>query len=150
MLQVGWYCTLVPESQEFATKFCTIVWHLVLTNFAMYMYISFLSKQKSQLSININVHSRLIYCFIIQSDQAFKRKMMSTAKINRTYELMSKRRVKGFYNYISAENLRQGALSLLQTTGLGKLKPNTLLLGFKGDWQTNTPEAVSEYVNIIQ
>lgn len=63
---------------------------------------------------------------------------------------MNKRRVKGFYNYVSAASLRDGTLALLQTTGLGKLRPNTVLLGFKSDWAAAPPQLVGDYVNIIQ
>lgn len=63
---------------------------------------------------------------------------------------MNKRRVKGFYNYVTADSLRAGSLSLLQTAGMGKLKPNTLMLGFKGDWDTCSAESVADYVHIIQ
>lgn len=75
---------------------------------------------------------------------------MSSSRLNRIYEVMNKRRVKGFYNYVSASSLRDGALALLQTTGLGKLRPNTILLGFKTDWETAEFQHVEDYVNIIQ
>lgn len=63
---------------------------------------------------------------------------------------MSKRRVKGFYNYVTAESLSDGAMSLLQNSGLGKLKPNTLMLGFKGDWQSCGGSSIIDYMQIIQ
>lgn len=38
---------------------------------------------------------------------------------------------------------------LVQSQGLGKLRPNTLMLGFKNDWQTVDEEDVHNYVGII-
>lgn len=87
---------------------------------------------------------------MLQSDVPYKRKVLSQAKLDRTYQLMAKRKVKGFYNYVMTDNLRQGALTLVQTAGLGKLKPNMLLMGFKCDWLSSNPQSVSDYVNIIQ
>ena len=86
---------------------------------------------------------------MIQTDGK-RKKTLSQVRLERTYELMTKRRVKGFYNYITSDSLRAGSLSLLQTTGLGKLRPNLLLLGFKANWQLSSPKQVTDYVNIIQ
>lgn len=43
-----------------------------------------------------------------------------------------------------------GARSLLQTTGIGKLSPNVLMLGYKNDWRTCGREELLEYFNILQ
>uniref|UniRef100_A0A8C7UCH1 Solute carrier family 12 member 2-like n=1 Tax=Oncorhynchus mykiss TaxID=8022 RepID=A0A8C7UCH1_ONCMY len=45
-----------------------------------------------------------------------------------------KNRIKAFYTPVFAEDLRHGAQYLLQATGLGRLKPNTLVMGFKNNW----------------
>lgn len=68
-----------------------------------------------------------------------------------SYKWMKKRRIKSFYTEINASSLRTGVVSLLQTTGLGKLRPNTLALGFKNNWSTenNQHESVLEYYQII-
>ena len=39
---------------------------------------------------------------------------------------------------------------MLGLTGLGKVRPNTLVLGFKNDWQNVHDDKVDEYVNIIK
>lgn len=38
----------------------------------------------------------------------------------------------------------------MQATGVGKLKPNTLFMGFKSDWKDSSPEEVLEYFQIIK
>lgn len=38
---------------------------------------------------------------------------------------------------------------MLQSAGVGKLKPNTLVLGFKRDWKKASDSEINEYVNII-
>ncbi|XP_037531245.1 solute carrier family 12 member 3 [Nematolebias whitei] len=62
---------------------------------------------------------------------------------------LNTRKVRSFYAPLSAESLRAGAKNLLQASGLGKLKPNTLVLGFKGNWGESTPESIEDYINTI-
>lgn len=37
-----------------------------------------------------------------------------------------------------------------QNVGVGKFRPNLLILGFKSNWQTDNPENVQQYLGIIQ
>ncbi|XP_056022591.1 solute carrier family 12 member 3-like isoform X2 [Ostrea edulis] len=67
------------------------------------------------------------------------------------YHWLHNRRVKGFYSVTTAENFRTGAQSLMQNVGVGKLKPNILLMGFMSRW--NNPEVnqalVEEYFHVV-
>ena len=65
------------------------------------------------------------------------------------YSWMQKRKIKSFYTEINANSFRAGAVSLMQSVGIGKLRPNTLMMGFKNDWQTSSVESVLEYYEII-
>ncbi|XP_062888086.1 solute carrier family 12 member 2-like [Mobula hypostoma] len=56
---------------------------------------------------------------------------------------------KGFYSAVYAGDLRQGALCLLQAVGLGRMRPNTLVLGFKTNWTLTSIKEVDCYINII-
>nr|UQS87558.1 solute carrier family 12 member 2 [Rhamdia quelen] len=56
---------------------------------------------------------------------------------------------KAFYTPVIAEDLRVGTQYLLQAAGLGRLKPNTLVLGFKNDWQNADMKETETYVNMI-
>uniref|UniRef100_A0A3B5LCQ3 Solute carrier family 12 member 10, tandem duplicate 1 n=1 Tax=Xiphophorus couchianus TaxID=32473 RepID=A0A3B5LCQ3_9TELE len=62
---------------------------------------------------------------------------------------LNKRKVRSFYTSLMADNLRAGAKQLLQASGLGKLKPNTLVLGFKTNWRDSAPESIEDYITII-
>ncbi|XP_030609324.1 solute carrier family 12 member 3-like [Archocentrus centrarchus] len=62
---------------------------------------------------------------------------------------MNKRKVRSFYTPLTADSLRAGAQYLLQASGLGKLKPNTLVLGFKTNWRESSPESIEDYINTI-
>ncbi|KAG1930719.1 solute carrier family 12 member 2 isoform X1 [Pimephales promelas] len=56
---------------------------------------------------------------------------------------------KAFYTPVVAEDLRQGTQYLLQAAGLGRLRPNTLVLGFKNDWRIGDVKDVETYINLI-
>ncbi|MCJ8742578.1 hypothetical protein PDJAM_G00083660 [Pangasius djambal] len=56
---------------------------------------------------------------------------------------------KAFYTPVIAEDLRVGTQYLLQAAGLGRLRPNTLVLGFKNDWKNVDMKDTETYVNII-
>ncbi|XP_038597036.1 solute carrier family 12 member 3-like [Tachyglossus aculeatus] len=62
---------------------------------------------------------------------------------------LNSRKIRSFYTVISAPTLRAGAQSLMQVSGLGRLKPNVLVLGYKHDWQEEPSVAVEEYVGVI-
>uniref|UniRef100_A0A8C4RHU9 Solute carrier family 12 member 10, tandem duplicate 3 n=1 Tax=Erpetoichthys calabaricus TaxID=27687 RepID=A0A8C4RHU9_ERPCA len=62
---------------------------------------------------------------------------------------LNKRKIRSFYTSLMGENLRDGVNNLMQATGLGKLKPNTLIMGFKGNWQSDLSENLDSYVGII-
>uniref|UniRef100_A0A669CL96 Solute carrier family 12 member 10, tandem duplicate 1 n=1 Tax=Oreochromis niloticus TaxID=8128 RepID=A0A669CL96_ORENI len=52
---------------------------------------------------------------------------------------LNKRKVRSFYTQFTADTLRDGVRYLMQASGLGKLKPNTLVIGFKSKWMESSP-----------
>ncbi|XP_070763236.1 solute carrier family 12 member 3 [Enoplosus armatus] len=62
---------------------------------------------------------------------------------------LNQRKVKSFYRGVVAAELRSGVNMLLQGAGLGRIKPNVLLMGFKNDWHSDTPQAAHNYVGIL-
>ncbi|XP_013923162.1 PREDICTED: solute carrier family 12 member 3-like [Thamnophis sirtalis] len=62
---------------------------------------------------------------------------------------LGERKIQAFYNFITIGDLRSGARTLMQVSGLGRLKPNTIVLGYKSDWQTDSPQNLENYVGII-
>ncbi|KAK2913269.1 hypothetical protein Q8A67_001668 [Cirrhinus molitorella] len=62
---------------------------------------------------------------------------------------LNQRKVRSFYTSFTADSLKEGAHHLMQASGLGKLKPNTLVLGYKMNWQECKPESLQDYVNTI-
>ncbi|XP_057253118.1 solute carrier family 12 member 1 isoform X2 [Pezoporus wallicus] len=62
---------------------------------------------------------------------------------------LTKNKRKAFYTAVAADSFRDGVKSLLQASGLGRMKPNTLVIGFKKDWRTATATQVENYVGVI-
>ncbi|XP_023228313.1 solute carrier family 12 member 2-like [Centruroides sculpturatus] len=66
------------------------------------------------------------------------------------YKWLNERKVKAFYCHVEDEHISKGIFSLIQISGLGKLRPNTILMGFKSDWQSADPKEIQDYLQIIQ
>nr|AIL54060.1 NKCC2 [Sciaenops ocellatus] len=62
---------------------------------------------------------------------------------------LRKTKRKAFYTAVACDNFREGTESLLQASGLGRMKPNILMIGFKRNWKTAGSEAVQSYVGIL-
>ncbi|XP_075209863.1 bumetanide-sensitive sodium-(potassium)-chloride cotransporter-like [Lycorma delicatula] len=64
---------------------------------------------------------------------------------------LEQHRIKAFYT-VSEEgkgSFETAGEALMQLTGLGKLRPNTVLLGYKTDWQTCPFQELLQYFNLI-
>lgn len=59
-------------------------------------------------------------------------------------------KIKAFYTQVDDLTFEAGAKALLQASGIGKLKPNILLMGYKTDWQTCDKEELVMYFNVLQ
>lgn len=59
-------------------------------------------------------------------------------------------KIKAFYTVVDSANFQDGTTSLLQTVGLGKLRPNILLMGYKQDWAICPRDDLNMYFNVMQ
>ncbi|KAI1889675.1 hypothetical protein AGOR_G00165400 [Albula goreensis] len=62
---------------------------------------------------------------------------------------LNKRKRKAFYAAVASDSFREGAQCLLQATGIGRIKPNTVVLGFKKEWRTVDTVDVQNYVGVL-
>lgn len=58
-------------------------------------------------------------------------------------------KVKAFYTLVDDNDFETGSRALMQASGIGKLKPNILLMGFKADWQTCDSTELEKYFNVV-
>lgn len=59
------------------------------------------------------------------------------------------RNVKAFVNLVQEANFFQGVKAMIQATGIGKLRPNIVMLGFKSDWQNVEQNELLDYFKTI-
>ncbi|KAM4744114.1 solute carrier family 12 member 1 [Anableps anableps] len=69
--------------------------------------------------------------------------------MEKNQQWLNKTKRKAFYAAVACDSFREGAETLLQASGLGRMKPNTLMIGFKKNWRTAEKEAVQSYVGIL-
>ncbi|XP_012941934.1 solute carrier family 12 member 3 [Aplysia californica] len=65
------------------------------------------------------------------------------------YAYFRRRHIKSFYSATTASTFQLGAQALMQNVGVGKFRPNLLILGYKSNWQTDKPEYVQQYLGVI-
>lgn len=58
-------------------------------------------------------------------------------------------KIKAFYFLVDGASFQEGATSLLQAVGLGKMRPNILLMGYKQDWVTCPRKNLNMYFNVM-
>uniref|UniRef100_A0A671MIH2 Solute carrier family 12 member 3-like n=1 Tax=Sinocyclocheilus anshuiensis TaxID=1608454 RepID=A0A671MIH2_9TELE len=74
---------------------------------------------------------------------------VSQRNSNDMIKWLNQRKVRSFYTSFKASDLREGARHLLQASGLGKLKPNILVMGFKLNWHESSSKGIEDYINTI-
>ncbi|XP_030646656.1 solute carrier family 12 member 3 [Chanos chanos] len=74
---------------------------------------------------------------------------LDSANSNSHVTWLNKRGIKSFYCGVVAEDLRGGVQMLLQGAGLGRIRPNVLVMGFKRNWRKVQPSLVENYVGIL-
>lgn len=64
-------------------------------------------------------------------------------------EWFMKHKIKGFYSLVDGKDFESSARALMQASGVGKLKPNIVLMGFKLDWNKCNRDDLVQYFNTI-
>ncbi|XP_074851139.1 solute carrier family 12 member 2 isoform X1 [Carettochelys insculpta] len=72
-----------------------------------------------------------------------------SADLARYQRWLIKNKMKAFYAPVHAEDLRDGGQYLMQAAGLGRMRPNTLVVGFKKDWKQADMRDVETYINLF-
>lgn len=68
---------------------------------------------------------------------------------HRSAAFLRAHKIKAFYSQVDELPFEAGAKALLQAAGVGKLKPNILLMGYKSNWQAS-PKDLLMYFNVLQ
>uniref|UniRef100_A0A915JBP4 Solute carrier family 12 member 1 n=1 Tax=Romanomermis culicivorax TaxID=13658 RepID=A0A915JBP4_ROMCU len=99
---------------------------------------------------NITKDNSMLICgHVITSTEVEKRYQTIQKFMNQATIWLRCRKTKAFYVPVAADTVEQGVMSLLQLSGLAKLKPNIMLMGFKHDWRSCPGSEINSYVNMI-
>mmetsp|Transcript_7710 Transcript_7710/g.15299 ORF Transcript_7710/g.15299 Transcript_7710/m.15299 type:complete len:1094 (+) Transcript_7710:590-3871(+) len=55
-----------------------------------------------------------------------------------------------FFEAVVGDSLLDGFQSLLQCSGVGRMRPNTVVLGYKKNWRNESPASIREYEQMIR
>ncbi|GIX82292.1 solute carrier family 12 member 2 [Caerostris extrusa] len=72
-----------------------------------------------------------------------------TGMLELGHKYLRYRGIKAFYSAVEDTSFSRGVASLIQVAGMGKLRPNMILMGYKNNWETCAHEEVQEYFNVI-
>lgn len=64
-------------------------------------------------------------------------------------DFYKRHKIKAFYSLIDDNDFETGARAMMQASGIGKLKPNIVLMGYKHDWQTCDSGDLEKYFNVL-
>ncbi|XP_043285167.1 bumetanide-sensitive sodium-(potassium)-chloride cotransporter [Venturia canescens] len=90
--------------------------------------------------------SLLICGNIIEIPVSYKTRASMTTKSTGWFR---SHKIKAFYTLADGVTFQQGATSFLQASGLGKLRPNILMMGYKRDWAICPRENLNMYFNVM-
>ena len=63
---------------------------------------------------------------------------------------MNANKIKAFYTLVDGISFEKAVRALLQATGIGKMKPNVIMMGYKSNWKNCSPEELAEYFTALQ
>ncbi|XP_041465000.1 solute carrier family 12 member 3-like [Lytechinus variegatus] len=96
---------------------------------------------------HITKNTSLLLCGnVILGEQPEVFRQLRTAEYE---QWLNYKKIKAFLAFTTAPNLRKGAQQLMQLGGLGKIRPNTMFMGFKRNWSACKPQDLLDYVGII-
>ncbi|XP_045483258.1 bumetanide-sensitive sodium-(potassium)-chloride cotransporter isoform X2 [Harmonia axyridis] len=70
-------------------------------------------------------------------------------RMNSVYAWLRTNKIKGFYTIVDNMKFEEGSKALMQSSGIGKLSPNVLMLGYKNNWMTCNRDDLLAYFNIL-
>ncbi|XP_066994462.1 bumetanide-sensitive sodium-(potassium)-chloride cotransporter [Anabrus simplex] len=95
----------------------------------------------------ITRHNALLVCGEVIPQRLSYRER--NVRIRNSYQWLQGQKIKAFYSVLDGIGFEEGARALLQSSGIGKLKPNVLLMGYKSDWRECNSDDLLAYFNVL-
>lgn len=89
----------------------------------------------------------MLSIIILQDKLTFE---MRSKLQQKAYKYLRFTKIKAFCSIAESPNLHTGVATMLGLVGVGKVKPNILMMGYKNDWTTCDFNSLDEYVLTIQ
>ncbi|XP_054715278.1 solute carrier family 12 member 2-like [Uloborus diversus] len=99
-------------------------------------------------SYTITKKLSLLICGNVITKEHLSHKVRS-GMLEMGHKYLRHRSIKAFYSAVEDQSFSKGVSSLIQVAGMGKLKPNMILMGYKNDWESCAYEEIQEYFNVI-
>ncbi|RVE49975.1 hypothetical protein evm_005443 [Chilo suppressalis] len=90
--------------------------------------------------------SLMIVADITEKKLSYKER---SARLRTSDEWLRERKVRAFCSEVHGFSIELGARALMQAAGVGRLAPNVLLMGYKGDWAAAPPHDLNAYFNVL-
>ncbi|XP_058817397.1 bumetanide-sensitive sodium-(potassium)-chloride cotransporter-like [Topomyia yanbarensis] len=91
-------------------------------------------------------HSLMIVGDIIKERLSHRKRQEQNSQCTKFLEVGN---IRGFYQPIDGLSFEEGVHALIQTSGVGKLSPNIVLMGYKSDWMTCPVKDLLTYYNVL-
>ncbi|XP_046634321.1 bumetanide-sensitive sodium-(potassium)-chloride cotransporter-like [Daphnia pulicaria] len=98
-------------------------------------------------SYSICKHLSMMVCGHIVKNPLNQR--LRTSYTQRMYHWLRDHKIKAFYSLADNTGFKEGAQALMQLSGLGKMKPNLVLMGYKRDWNVCPEDDLNAYFGVI-
>ncbi|XP_046634387.1 bumetanide-sensitive sodium-(potassium)-chloride cotransporter-like isoform X2 [Daphnia pulicaria] len=91
-------------------------------------------------------NSLMICGDILKERQSHKQR---TERTQKSLHWLRAHKTKSFYSLMDNISFPNGVGAMLQATGVGKMKPNILLIGYQSKWKTSQNSEIDEYFTAI-
>jgi len=92
-------------------------------------------------------NTSLMICGHVQPER--KNHRQRSELVQKANHWLRTRKTKVFYSLLDNMSLSEGVATLLKVGGIGRMRPNILMLGFKNDWRTCDKKSVDDYFSSI-
>lgn len=92
-------------------------------------------------------HSLLVVGDVVQHKLSHRSR---SELIQNAQKWLEARKVKAFYNVVDNIDFENGVRCLIQSSGLGKMSPNIVLMGYKSNWRSSSTQEIMSYFNALQ
>jgi len=95
----------------------------------------------------ITKNNALMVCGHVVQEQISHRARQDL--IRKSYGWLRTNKIKAFYALVDGINFEMAARALMQATGIGKMKPNVFMMGYKSNWKNCKSEELAEYFSVL-